>query len=271
MGDFIVALPMYDWPENRAEVDAEWATIRDALRHAGVDAPTALTRDYAGLHELWQRPNLLFAQACWGPLEQGLAVRVQVIGQPDYSEFDGGAGELYSSAIVMRALPSQLWEGSDNVAVRDGGQEARGYTSAPTLSVDPPKKGEGKAAAIPIHLLRNTRLAFNSLDSMSGILALGRDLEAMGESLAVFSERIETGGHRKSIQAVAESRADVAAIDCKSWALAKRHEPATDKLQVVGWTAQRKGLPFITAGNTPPELAEILRDVLVQTGKALAA
>ena len=59
--------------------------------------------------------------------------------------------------------------------------------------------------------MRGKRFAYNSLDSMSGIIALSRDLEAMGESLDIFSERIETGAHRASIVAVAEGRADVCA------------------------------------------------------------
>ena len=56
-----------------------------------------------------------------------------------------------------------------------------------------------------------------------------------------------TGGHRASIRAVAEGRADVAAIDCRSWQLARRFEPAARELHAVGWTRRSKGLPFICA------------------------
>ena len=35
-------------------------------------------------------------------MEQGLAEHVVVIGQPSYDGIEGGAGELYSSAILMR-------------------------------------------------------------------------------------------------------------------------------------------------------------------------
>ncbi len=66
-------------------------------------------------------------------------------------------------------------------------------------------------AVLPLDLIRGKRFAYNSLDSMSGIIALTRDLEAPGESLDIFSERIETGAHRASIVAVAEGRADVCA------------------------------------------------------------
>lgn len=245
MSAFIAALPMYDWPERRAEVDAEWAYIRDRLRERGVDAPDRLVRrnadmpavpggirDAAGrtiapdpatlppdeldLATLWRHPALLFAQTCWGPMETtGLASHVAVIGQPDYSGVEGGAGELYSSAIVMR--------GQGDVAA--------------------PSDGRG---SLPVDLLRGCRLAFNSPESMSGILGLARDLEAAGEGLAMFSSRLETGGHRASALAVARGEADVAALDCRSWSLFRRFEPEAAKLiHVAGWTARRKGLPYV--------------------------
>ena len=46
---FIAALPMYDWPERRAEVDAEWTVLRDRLRAQGIAAPEELTRRNADM------------------------------------------------------------------------------------------------------------------------------------------------------------------------------------------------------------------------------
>lgn len=243
MTTFIAALPMYDWPEVRREIDAEWARLRDALRERGVDAPDALTRanmSDGGLDPaaLWRDPALLFAQTCWGPMGLGLAEHVQVVGQPAYSGFEGGQGEFYSSAVVMR---------------RNGAKEG---IQAPA----------GSKPRIPVDLLRGLRLAYNSSDSMSGIVALGRDLEALGESLDIFSERLETGGHRASIIAVAGGRADVAAIDCRSWAMARRFEPAAKDAQVVGWTARRKGLPYIAARAMPEAIVAALRETLSDVG-----
>jgi ABC-type phosphate/phosphonate transport system substrate-binding protein len=217
---YVAALPMYDWPERRHEVDAEWAALRDALRARGINAPESLTRrnadlpGYSGdlpdeldLPTLWQHPNLLFAQTCHGPLELWLR-GVRVVGQEDYSGIEGGEGELYSSAIVMR------------------------------------EKSRPDAALMD--LLRGKRLAYNAPDSLSGYLALRRDLEVQGSGLHIFSALIETSGHRNSIRAVAEGRADVAAIDCRSWKLAQRFEPTVQALEVVGWTSRRRGLPYIT-------------------------
>ncbi|PLP60567.1 phosphate ABC transporter substrate-binding protein [Mesorhizobium loti] len=269
MNEFIAALPMYDWPEVGAEVDAQWVKIRHALQRAGVDAPETMVRRNADLpavpggirdalgmivapdpatlppdaldfHAVWLHPALLFGQTCWGPMELGLERHVQVVGQPNYDGVEGGQGGFYSSAIVMRR-PGK------HVAAPDNGQ-----------------------ALIPLDLIRDKRFAFNSLDSMSGIIAITRDLEAMREGLGIFPECIESGGHRNSIVEVAEGRADVAAIDCQSWALAQRFEPKAKDVVVIGWTARRKGLPFITARTTPPALLVKLREALQGEAELIA-
>lgn len=258
---------MYDWPEARGEVDAQWAQLRDAFRQRGVDAPDIIVRrngdlppvpggirntagepiapdpatllaDDLDFHHLWLHPALLFAQACWGPMELGLAEHVQVVGQPSYDGFEGGQGELYSSALVMQA---------------DG-----------TASVPSPADGK---SLIPLDLMRGKRFTFNSLDSMSGIIALTRDLAAMGKGLDIFASHGESSGHRASIIAVAEGKADVAAIDCESWALAQRFEPAAQNVKAVGWTARRKGLPFITARTTPAKIVAAMRDAVAAVGR----
>jgi ABC-type phosphate/phosphonate transport system substrate-binding protein len=223
MSGLIAALPMYDWPERRDEVDAEWAVIRDRLRAASVDAPEELTRETGDLYDFWRRPNILLSQTCWGPMEDGLEPLVQVVGQPSYDGIEGGAGEFYSSAIVVRRTDD-----------------------APDIAAP-----VGNAAVVPLERLRGLRFAYNNPDSMSGMMGITRDLEALGEGLTMFSEVLLTGGHRKSVRAVADGIADVAVVDCRSWQLAKQYETAAaDALQVIGWTAKRKGLPFITAKAT---------------------
>ena len=263
MSDYIAALPMYDWPEVRAEVDAEWGRLRGAFHAAGIDAPERLVRnnsdmppvpggirDAAGaiiapdpatlppdeldFHALWLHPKLLFGQTCWGPMEAWLQEHVRVIGQPSYDGIEGGAGENYSSAIVMR---------------REG---AAGDYAAP-MDSNP---------ALPRELLRGARFTYNDEHSMSGFRGLMHDLEAVGETLDIFGERIASGAHRVSIRSIMDGRADVATIDCKSWALAKRFEPAAKALRVVGWTGKRKGLPYISSRHLPADLLTRLRQVL---------
>jgi ABC-type phosphate/phosphonate transport system substrate-binding protein len=269
MNMLIAALPMYDWPETRAETDAEWARIRDRLSLFGIDAPKHLARrnadlppvpggirdasgqtiapdpaslppDEFDLHTLWVHPNLMFAQTCWGPMEMGLARHVQVIGQPNYDAFEGGQGALYSSAIVMRSGDASLFDLPSRA------------TNSVRYRLEP---------SIPLERLRGKRLAFNSADSISGIIALTRDLDAVGIGLDIFAECIETGAHRASVAAVVDGRADVCAIDCRSWAMMKRFRDVRS-VEVVGWTDKRKGLPFITARTTPADAAEHLRQIL---------
>ena len=266
MSAFIAALPMYDWPEARASVDAEWLRLGGALREAGIDAPQGLARrnadmpavpggirdasgrvvapdpaalpaDELDMHTLWRHPALLLAQTCWGPMEQGLSAHVAVAGQPSYDGIEGGQGECYSSALLMRS---------------DGESDG----------LPPPADGR---AVLPLEALLGKRLAYNGTDSMSGMLALTRDLQAVGEHLSIFADLLETGSHRGSVRAVAEGRADVCAIDCRSWHLARLYEPGSADVRVVGWTARRKGLPFITSLRTAPEILATIRGVLASS------
>jgi ABC-type phosphate/phosphonate transport system substrate-binding protein len=95
--------------------------------------------------------------------------------------------------------------------------------------------------------VRGKRFAYNATDSLSGYLVLGEAAKVAGVD-AGLREWIETGSHRASIRAVAEGKADVAAIDAVCWALALRHEPeASSRLKVIARTPFRPGLPFITA------------------------
>ncbi len=297
MSDFIASLPMYDWPETHAETDGEWARIRDGLRAQGVNAPDGLTRrnvdlppvpggirDFHGriiapdpatlppdeldVHTLWVHPQLLFAQTCWGPMELGLAGRVRLIGQPSYDAYDGGQGELYSSAIVMRRsddIPPSVLPDISPLEGEVSGRTEGGAVGRKANDRPAPRDG---TPSIPLDLLRGKRLAYNSLDSMSGIVALGRDLEEMGAGLDIFSERIETGAHRASVATVAEGRADVCAIDCRSWAMVKRFKDVS-RVEVAGWTGRRKGLPYITATGTPGHVADILRAAISRSTQGM--
>lgn len=252
---YIAALPMYDWPERRSEVDAEWASVRDALRARNIPAPDQLVRrngdmppvpggiladdgtqiaadpasldpDALDLHVLWRHPALIYAQTCYGPLELGLANHVNVIADPDYTGIEGGEGRFYSSAIVMC-------------------NDENASEPIPKGSIRAPSNGR---AILPVTALAGKNFAFNSADSMSGYLSIARDLSAIGSGMNLFAQTIETGAHRASLMTVADGKADVAALDARSWALAQRfNSDITEHLHVVGWTARRPGLPFICA------------------------
>ncbi len=76
----------------------------------------------------------------------------------------------------------------------------------------------------------------------------------------------ETGAHRASIRAVAEGRADLAAIDAQTWALVSEFEDVSD-LQVIGATDPTPALPYITA---PGQDAGAIFDAVAEAIAALA-
>ena len=97
------------------------------------------------------------------------------------------------------------------------------------------------------------RLAFNDGLSQSGWAAA---LDWAAETGQRFGGLLQTGAHAASARAVAEGRADLAAIDAVTWRLLTRHEGWTAALQVIDATPPTPGLPLVTrAGHDPAPLA----------------
>lgn len=106
--------------------------------------------------------------------------------------------------------------------------------------------------AMTVADLAGRRFAFNMRESQSGWAAFAT---SVADPRTHFGEIIESGAHRASVVAVAEGKADAAAIDAVTWALALRHEPAAKSLRVLASTPQTPGLPYITAKRPEAELA----------------
>jgi ABC-type phosphate/phosphonate transport system substrate-binding protein len=79
-----------------------------------------------------------------------------------------------------------------------------------------------------------------------------------------FFESVDlSGSHRRSIEMVADGEADIAAIDCVSWAHLQRIAPErTGALRVLGWTEASPSLPFVTAAGTDAATLRVLRSAL---------
>ena len=98
--------------------------------------------------------------------------------------------------------------------------------------------------------------AINGYDSQSGWNALRHSLIGKGAPARI----VETGGHRKSVAAVREGRADVAAIDCVSYAYLQTGAPQeVAPLRVIARSASAPALPYITRRNIPAEDLQRLR------------
>jgi ABC-type phosphate/phosphonate transport system substrate-binding protein len=115
-------------------------------------------------------------------------------------------------------------------------------------------------AHLALEDFRNRRVAFNSTDSQSGYNALRALVAPLAQGGAFFGHTLETGSHRGSVDAVREGRADLAAIDCVTWALLQMHDaPAAEGLCTIGHSAPYPGLPLITSMHTPPAHVQALR------------
>ena len=132
------------------------------------------------------------------------------------------------------------------------GCEGSGYRSVIVV--------RAKEPAEELAALAGRRAAINSRDSQSGYSALRHAVAPLAGGGAFFSEVLESGGHRASMLAVAEERADVAAVDCVTFALHQRHEPdLTDRLRVLAHSADAPALPYVTAVGRDAACVEGLR------------
>jgi ABC-type phosphate/phosphonate transport system substrate-binding protein len=94
--------------------------------------------------------------------------------------------------------------------------------------------------------------AFNEPLSQSGWAAPQNHANAIGLALHPV---VQSGGHRLSALAVAEGRADFAAIDALTWQLLTQYEPWTAKLRKVTQTSPATPvLPYITARGRDADL-----------------
>ncbi len=242
---FIASMPMYDQPQERGTLDATWIQVRDALRQNGVPAPDALVRrnadlppvpggirdavgrlvapdpaslppDELDLSVVWRHPALLFGETCWGPLQHGLGDFVHVVEQNSYEGLTGGQGIFYRSALLVA-------RGNYNAC-----------DASPTSHVN------------IVQAMTGRHFMFNDHVSQSGYLSVVRDLQRQGASLEVCSGTTMTGSHLASMMHIVNGSADIAAIDCRTWAMLRRADPiAADRLRVIGWTTPSIGLPFV--------------------------
>ncbi|MFD2739728.1 phosphate/phosphite/phosphonate ABC transporter substrate-binding protein [Sulfitobacter aestuarii] len=91
---------------------------------------------------------------------------------------------------------------------------------------------------------RDARFVYNDRFSQSGFAAAHAHAARLG---IWFRHCRQSHGHLQSARAVAEGRADIAALDAMSWRLIRRHEPFADRLRVLDWSAPSPGLPYISA------------------------
>ncbi len=109
----------------------------------------------------------------------------------------------------------------------------------------------------------DARFAYNAALSQSGWAAPQTHAASLGFA---FTHLLRTGGHRRSAEAVAEGRADIASIDALSWRLIRRFDTHAVRLREIGRTAPTPALPFITG---PGRDISVIRAALARAIDAL--
>jgi ABC-type phosphate/phosphonate transport system substrate-binding protein len=115
----------------------------------------------------------------------------------------------------------------------------------------------------PLRDFKGMVAAFNSRDSMSGMLALKSVFLDFVKNGVFFAAAIETGSHLASLAAVQGDKADVCAIDCVTVELCRRYRPqALSGLVEITRSALVPGLPFVTTSTDVSKLQVALRHVI---------
>ena len=110
---------------------------------------------------------------------------------------------------------------------------------------------------------RGRRCVVNEVDSNSGMNLLRAAVAPLAGGGCYFASVAVSGSHRRSAEMVAAGEADLAAVDCVSFAHFGRLYPGVvASLRVLGWTAASPCLPFITARAADDTTVRILRSAL---------
>ena len=108
--------------------------------------------------------------------------------------------------------------------------------------------------------LRGRVAAINGWDSQSGMSALRHAVAPLAENGGFFADAVVSGSHVRSIAAVAAGEADVAAIDCVTYALIERYDPALlAAVRILAQSAPAPGLPYVTHAAADADLVQRLR------------
>jgi ABC-type phosphate/phosphonate transport system substrate-binding protein len=121
------------------------------------------------------------------------------------------------------------------------------------------------APARTLEDLRGRRCAINGYSSHSGCNALRATIAPLAQGGRFFSSVTVSGGHAPSLVLLARGEADVAAIDCITYALLARNRPRlVEDTRIIAQSAAAPVGPYITRGGGTDELIARLRGGLTQ-------
>jgi ABC-type phosphate/phosphonate transport system substrate-binding protein len=111
---------------------------------------------------------------------------------------------------------------------------------------------------------RDAVAALNAHDSNTGMNLFRAMIAPIAGGAAFFSSVVLTGSHEASAAAVDNGQADIASIDCVSFALLGRGRPEFIELvAIVAESAPSPCLPFIAAASLPVLTIAAVRNALI--------
>lgn len=193
---------------------------------------------------MYARPELEAAHArYWALIRDALALRG--IDAPATLSNDADEFEVWNDPGLVLSqtcgMPYRTWlhENVTLIGTPDFGVPdcpPGYYNSAIVVRADDPR---GTLADFA-----EARFTYNQTFSQSGYAAPYAQTRPLG---FWFADRTQSHGHVNSSRAVAEGRADIAALDAVSWRLIAHYEPFARRLRVLEYTAPTPGLPYIAA------------------------
>ena len=98
---------------------------------------------------------------------------------------------------------------------------------------------------------------------MTGVQTCALPISPLAGGAPFFRGTIVTGSHEASVSAVAEGHADLASIDCVSFALLERGRPELiARVAVVAGSPLSPCLPFIASASLPTPTVAAVREAL---------
>jgi ABC-type phosphate/phosphonate transport system substrate-binding protein len=180
---------------------------------------------------------------------------------------------MYDLPEVRRALDG-LWEGLARHMRREGlGNIPRRLVHGRPLSRlwNDPELGDYASVVVvreeseadDVLEMRGAVCVINGPESHSGMNALRTLIAPKTGGRRFFSLVKVSGTHADSLATIQRGEADVAAIDCVTFALLARHRPAAlAGLRKLGRTYRAPGIPYVTRATVPEETVARMRAAL---------
>jgi ABC-type phosphate/phosphonate transport system substrate-binding protein len=201
---------------------------------------------------------------------RGWSGTMRIVPAPDNLEPFWRADDLLLSQTCGYPLVTQLGDAVQVLAAPEfdlPGCEGMNYCSLIVVAE--------RNDARDLEALRGSVAVINQAHSQSGMNALRHTLAPLARAGQFLGGVRISGSHLASMAMVQSGAADVAAIDCVTYALAARHAPqSVAGLRVLQRTVSAPGLPLITSralsGARLQDLREVLYGLSVTAPKWLA-